>query len=454
MRRALRGASGELESKPYPVRFWPHAAVWVCLVAFLVASGTACAGSPEIPGEAQKLGPVILISIDGFRPDYLERLELPNLRRLAARGVHAPDGMIPVFPSLTFPSHYSIVTGLYPEHHGIIANSFHDPEWDDWFRYSDPTTVTDARWWGGEPIWVTAERQGLRCATFFWVGSEAPIGGVRPTYWKKFDRSIPSGKRVDQVLRWLDLPVAERPALITLYFGEVDSKAHRHGPDSRQVAAAAGRVDDQLGRLLRGLEKRGLLERANLVVVSDHGMTETSSERRIFLDEYIDLRDVYVVSLSPVLLLRPRTGKLDAVLEALEGARPYLSVYRKEELPSRLHFRDHRRITPLVGLAAEGWSIVARRDTDRSGPMPLGMHGYDNTLTSMRALFVAHGPAFRQEVEIEPFESVHLYELLAAVLRLEPASNDGNFEVLRGVLKKGDPSAPVSSDNGNRTRRR
>ena len=359
--------------------------------------------------------------------------------------------MIPVFPSLTFPNHYSIVTGLYPEHHGIVANTIYDPEWDAWFRIRDRSAIEDERWWGGEPIWVTAQRQGLRSATFFWVGSEAPIQGIRPTYWKKFDSSIPSSKRVDQVLHWLDLPTAERPSLITLYFGEIDSKSHRYGPDSAQVGEALGRVDAHLGRLIRGLEERELLGRVNVVVVSDHGMTATSSERLIVLDEQIDLADVQIVNLSPVLMLRPRAGKFETVRQALVGAYPHLAVYRREEIPSRLHFRDNRRITPLVGLADEGWSIVTSRE---SREPPRGMHGYDNALESMRALFVAHGPAFRGGIEIEPFESVHLYELLAAVLGLDPAPNDGSPQALRGVLREGSPVAPTAGETpGSRNRK-
>jgi len=420
-------------------------------VVLLVASCTACATPPRAAEAAEGVGTVILVSIDGFRPDYLERFGAPHLRRLAAEGVHAPAGMIPVFPSLTFPSHYSLVTGLYPEHHGIVANTIYDPERDAWFRIRDPSAIADARWWGGEPIWVTAQRQGLRSATFFWVGSEAPIRGVQPTYWKKFDSSIPSARRVDQVLRWLDLPTAERPAFLTLYFGEVDSKAHRYGPDSPQVAEAVRRVDGHLGRLIRGLEERELLGRVNLVVVSDHGMAATSTERVIVLEDYLDPADVMIVNLSPVLMLRPRRGKLQKVLTALDGAHPHLAVYRKKDIPERLHFRDHRRITPLVGLADEGWLIVRSRE---SRGLPKGMHGYDNALESMRALFVAHGPAFRRGAEIDSFDSVHLYELLAAVLGLEPAPNDGNPEALESVLNKGRPAAPAAGETPESRNRR
>jgi predicted AlkP superfamily pyrophosphatase or phosphodiesterase len=377
---------------------------------------------------------VVLVSLDGFRPDYLTRYDAPNLRALAAGGVSAPKGMIPVFPSKTFPNHYSLVTGLYPSRHGIVSNNMYDPDWDAWYRYRDPDAVTDGRWYGGEPIWVTAERQGLRSATQFWVGSEAAIGGLRPTFWKAYDGRVSGADRVDQVLRWLDLSPSERPSVVLLYFSEVDAAGHRHGPDSEQTAAAVRRVDRSIGRLVGGLEQRDRLFGINLIVVSDHGMAATSPDRVIRLADTIDLRDVRIVERSPLLMLRPKPGKLDSVHAALVGAHPRLTVYRREETPDRWHFRDHRRITPLVAVADEGWTVDTRRDPSGQGEFALGMHGYDNHLESMRALFLAHGPAFRRGVETESFDSIHLYELLSGLLKLEPAPNDGDPGALRHLL--------------------
>jgi predicted AlkP superfamily pyrophosphatase or phosphodiesterase len=427
------GAGSELKRQRHAERCYARSVAFPPIL--LLVACLACASPPpSVSRPAAGPPPLILVSLDGFRPDYTARYGAPNLARLAEAGVHAPQGMIPVFPSKTFPNHYSIVTGLYPEHHGIVSNTIYDPERDAWFRIGDAEAIADPHWWGGEPIWVTAQRQGLRSATFFWVGSEAPVRGVQPTYWKPYDGSIPGAERVDQVLRWLDLPAHERPHLITLYFSAVDSAGHRHGPDSVEVARAVQRVDAHLGRLIQGLEARGLAERVNLVVLSDHGMAATSSEQVIVLDDYLDLSEIRIVERSPVLMLHPRPGKLGRVLRALDGAHPHLAIYSKEQLPARLHFGDHPRIPPVIGLADEGWTIRSSRRKDSASEAQLGTHGYDGSLRSMRALFVASGPSFQKRLEIEPFENIQLYELFCALLGVEAAPNDGELDVLRRVL--------------------
>ncbi|QXD16548.1 ectonucleotide pyrophosphatase/phosphodiesterase [Rhodocaloribacter litoris] len=380
---------------------------------------------------------LLLISLDGFRYDYLERYDAPTLRRLAREGVHAADGMQVAFPTKTFPNHYTTVTGLYPEHHGIVANNMYDPAMDAWFSLSNREAVEDARWWGGEPLWVTAEKQGLRSATYFWPGSEAAIRGVRPTYWKRYDSRVPGPERVDTVLAWLDLPAGRRPAFITLYFSDVDGAGHRYGPDAPETAEAVARVDGYLARLVAGLEARDLYDRVNLIVLSDHGMTATGPERVIALDDYIDPDDLTIVDRDPVLMARPKAGRFEAVYAALKDAHPHLHVYRREETPARWHFRAHPRIPDLIAVADEGWRIVTERARAEADPDRLrgGSHGYDNALPSMHALFVAHGPAFRQGLTVAPFENVHLYALMAHVLGLRPAPNDGTLDAVRHLLR-------------------
>lgn len=415
----------------------------------LFALGCRTPGAAERPvaetpagvsDDAPALPPtVLLISLDGFRYDYLDRYEAPTLKRLAEGGVRASRGMRVSFPTKTFPNHYTTVTGLYPEHHGIIANNMYDPKMDAWFSLSNREAIEDARWWGGEPLWVTAEKQGQIAGTYFWPGSEAAIEGVRPTYWKRFDGRVPGDERVDEVLGWLDLPEAERPTFLTLYFSDVDSEGHRHGPDAPETAAAVARVDGYLARLVAGLEARGLFDAVNLIVLADHGMAATSPERVIVLDDYLDLDDVVVVDRSPVFMARPKAGKAEAVFAALEGAHPHLRVYHREEVPEKWHFRAHYRIPELIAVADEGWSIAPERawfETHRDR-FAGGAHGYDNFLPSMHALFVAHGPAFRRGLEVAPFENVHLYNLMAHILGLRPAPNDGDFDVVRGMLRPG-----------------
>ena len=247
--------------------------VWLLLVALLLCVFSGRAQENEGPI-------VVLISFDGWRWDYMARTQVPNLQALAVRCVRA-EALVPSFPSKTFPNHYTIVTGLYPENHGIVSNVIADPTYPRRFTMSSPT-AREARWWGGEPIWVTAIRQQQRAASMFWPGSDVRIAGVRPTYWRRFDDSVSNAARVRQVLQWLALPAAQRPSFITLYFSDVDHAGHRHGPDSPQVLEAARRVDAALGQLVAGLRRLNLLERATLVVVSDHGMSQVARTRVIF----------------------------------------------------------------------------------------------------------------------------------------------------------------------------
>lgn len=381
---------------------------------------------------------VILVSFDGWRWDYHTKAPTPNLRRLMARGVRA-DGLIPSFPSKTFPNHYTIATGLYPGHHGIVANNIKDPQTGRLLTLSKREEIRDPMWWGGEPIWVTAERARQRTAAMFWPGTEAPIMGVRPAYWAPYDEKYPAADRVDRVLQWLDLPAAERPTFITLYFEDTDTAGHNSGPDSRAVREAIMRADGYLGRLVRGLEDRALLDGVNIVVVSDHGMSATSASRVVVLDDYVSLDDVEVVDINPTLGLFPRPGRGEAVYRALATAHPRLKVFRRESTPERWRYRDHPRIPPIVGVADEGWQVM-RRSTVAEIAMgraraERGQHGYDPRLTSMRGVFVAAGPAFRRGVRVRPFENVHIYNALAQILGVPPAPNDGNPAVARSLLR-------------------
>jgi predicted AlkP superfamily pyrophosphatase or phosphodiesterase len=386
------------------------------------------------PAASSAGGPLILISLDGWRWDYDKKAPTPNLQRLIARGVRA-EGLVPTFPSKTFPNHYSVVTGLYPAHHGIVANTIYDPQTELRFSLSDRASVGDARWWGGEPIWNTVQRQGKRAATLFWPGSEAPIGGMRPAYWKLYDGKLANDARVDQVLAWLDLPAGERPVFITCYFSDTDTAGHDDGPDSPALREAVVRLDAILGRLLDGLQARGLDERVNVVVTSDHGMAATSPDRAIVIDDYVDAATSDIIDVNPTVGVVPRTVPVDQVYARLKSAHPRLRVYRREETPAHWRYRDNPRIPPIVGVADEGWVVVRQRagqprPTVRAG----GAHGYDPQAQSMHGLFVAAGPAFRRGVTVPAFENVHLYNALAAALAVQPAPNDGDPAVARTLL--------------------
>ena len=378
----------------------------------------------------QSASSVVLVSIDGFKPEYLDSLPVVNLRALAARGVRA-KWMQPSMPTQTFPNHYTIVTGLYPGNHGVINNTMVDPADSAWFMMSDTLAVRDSRWWGGEPIWVTAEKQGVRSASFFWPGSEAVIQGRLPTFWKRYRDNFPNLARVDTVLAWLSRRDTLRPRVITLYFSLVDHEAHDFGPWGRQTRAAAVAVDRAIGRLVRGLARAGLADRVNLVVVSDHGMAATAPERVVRLDDYLPPASLDVVQLSPFFSAGVPHATVPATLAALRRI-PHFTVFPRDSTPERWHYRGNDRIPPLVGVMDEGWELTARRRR----PPRLGNHGFDNLLPSMRATFIAAGPAFRRGVVLEPFQNIHVYSLLCAVLGVQPAPNDGALDSLRAALRQ------------------
>ena len=359
-----------------------------------------------------------------------------------ARGVRA-EGLIPSFPTKTFPNHYTLVTGLYPGHHGIVGNAMRDPRTGRTFTMSDRTNMGEAIWWGGEPIWNTIERAGGRTAPMFWPGSEAPIGGIRPTHWMPYDHERPNDDRVDQVLAWLDAPPRERPSFLTLYVSDVDSAGHTYGTESVELRRAVERVDASVGRLVRGIDRLGLSAVVNLVVTADHGMAETSRQRVLIVDELVPPADGDIVVLNPTLGVWPRPGREDAVYRRLAAAHPRLTMYRRHETPAHWHFRDHERVPPIIGVMDEGWSVMRRasvRDAFARSPRRVGgNHGYDPHLRSMRGLFVAAGPAFRAGTVVPAFENVHVYAALCLALGITPEQHDGDRAVADSLLREAVP---------------
>lgn len=383
--------------------------------------------------QAQSPTPVLLISLDGFRNDYIDKAPTPNLSALAQSGVRAA-AMRPVFPSKTFTNHYTLVTGLLPRNHGIVSNTMYDPTMRSWFRMSDTGAVRDPAWWGGEPIWVTAVRQGLRSACYFWPGSEAAIGGARPTYWKPYVHETPHDERIRQVLAWLDLREDERPSVITLYFSDTDDVGHRYGPDSPEIVRAIQKVDSSIGRLLNGLSARGLRDKVNIIVVSDHGMSTVDSSRVVYWDQALDTSTVRSIEDGPLLTLNAPAESVTVYVDRLNQLSPRLRAYASQSLPSRFAYSGNPRIPAIVALMDDGWSIV--RHGRRAAYRPTaGNHGFDNEFASMQATFVASGPAFRAGARVDTVFSLDVYALLCHLLDVRPAPNDGSFERIKPVLK-------------------
>ncbi len=382
--------------------------------------------------------PLILVSIDGFRPDYLERGVTPVLSRLARDGVLASQGMRPSFPSLTFPNHYTLVTGLTPDHHGVVNNTMTDEKIPDvLFTLGNRAALADRRWWdGATPIWVSAEQQGLKSATMFWPGSDVDIQGVRPSDWRAYDHNFPADARVDQVLEWMDRPLATRPDFVTLYFEAVDTAGHRYGPQGAQTTAAVASVDKALGRLIQGLATRGLLPQANLVILSDHGMASLSPQRVVLLDEMLDTASVRrFIPYGPLIGLTPLAGKEAQVKQSLAQPHEHVQCWPKAELPARFDYGRNARVPPFICLAEIEWSLATRESMARNPPGG-GSHGFDPDDPQMAALFIAHGPAFVRGAALESFSNVDVYPLLARLLGIRPQPHQGRLETFMPVLTR------------------
>ena len=385
---------------------------------------------------------VILVSLDGFRYDYLHLYQPVNLNSLAASGVRA-RWMIPSFPSKTFPNHYTIATGLYPQDHGIVENSIYDPLFKAVFTLSDRQEVENGRWWLGEPIWVTAEKQGQKAAAMFYPGTEAEIGGTRPSFWKKYDKEVTNDARVDTILSWLDLPRAKRPTFLALYFSDPDDAGHEFGPIASETRKAVLNVDKEIGRLIMGLKAREIFRQINLIIVSDHGMASVRLNNAILLDKLFDTNLASRIFWTrEIVSIFPKAGKEEVIYQSLKRRLPAQArVYRRAEMPARFHYSQSPRIAPLLVLPAEGWILTNQKafgELQAKGEMKnsKGGHGYDNQLPSMRAIFIARGEAFKKGKIVAPFENIQVYNIMAKILRLKPAANDGNYRVAKSVLAR------------------
>jgi predicted AlkP superfamily pyrophosphatase or phosphodiesterase len=385
---------------------------------------------------------VVMVSFDGFRHDYVEKYDTKNIKEFIKQGA-AAEMMLPSFPSKTFPNHYTLVTGLYPGHHGLVDNTFYDKERDTFYSIRQRAKVEDPYYYGGLPLWQLVQQNGMKAASYFWVGSEAPIGGKFPDYYHKFDDSVPNVKRVEAVFDWLNLPAAERPHLITIYFSMVDTQGHEYGPNGEKTKEAVMQADSLVGMLVSGLEKINLP--VNVILVSDHGMYEMQNKPEYFIYQE-DLLEgfskedfIFVNNNTHANIFMKNKAKEDEIYNAIKAKESHFKIYKKADIPAKLHFNEHPRIGDLFLIAEPGYGFYSKENLAKRPETRniWGVHGFDPYITpEMGAIFYAKGPNILAGKTIPTFENIHVYPFVAAILGITPPKIDGDVKVLEGILKK------------------
>lgn len=409
--------------------------VLACTWAMLLAGAARAAdvspvhreSNPLNSKKARKAHYVVMVSLDGFRWDYATKWGAPHLLKMADEGASVPDGMVPSFPSLTFPNHYTLVTGLYPSHHGIVDNEFLDParNYEEYY-YKTPAKATDGSWYGGVPLWSLAEKQGMRSASMFWVGSEAKIAGERPSYWVPFDDKFDDEKRITQVMEWLSLPEAERPHLITLYYSNVDHAGHDFGPDSDECRDAVHHLDALMGELEDKLKATGLP--VDMIVVSDHGMVKFADRHWVALDKLVDVKGA---KSSGQNIYPESESEKERIYEGLKGLNdPRFTVYRLNDVPKGFDMSANPREGDPVVVPLEAYPIMVHAKV--AEVKGVGGHGFDPArVPEMKAIFYAEGPDVKPGVKVASFRNVDVYDFVCGMLGLKPAKNDGEKKVLK-----------------------
>lgn len=396
-------------------------------------------GSGGINAEHQRDKPyLVLVSIDGFRWDYMDRYPTPNMDRIAAGGSKV-ERLLPVFPTLTFPNHYSIATGLYPAHHGLVANNFPDPLRDKWYSLKNRQSVEDRWFYAGEPIWVTAETQGLVAASYFFVGTEAPIKGVSPTHWKTYDGDITGEERVDQVLDWLAQPPDRRAHLYTLYFEDVDDHSHWPGPDSPENIAAIKRVDGYLGRLLRGIEKLQHAGQVNIIVVSDHGQAAyLENPQPYVLDAHVKIDDSTIVEGGSYLFMhfdRDDPVRAQDIVETVNSRWRHGRAYTPTTAPKQWHVDTNPRFPDVILMPETGFAVFS--SVEKAAWIGAGDHGWAPEAPAMHGFLVASGPNIKLGISLGAVSVVDIYPLMLSILGLDaPQQIDGDPAKLARLLYK------------------
>jgi len=373
----------------------------------------------------------VILSLDGFRWDYPQKTSTPTLDLIAKEGIKATS-LIPSFPSKTFPNHYTIATGLYPDHHGLVNNSFFDRRMDKPYAIGNKQARFNPEFYGGEPIWITAMNQGLKTASFYWVGTDVAIQGKHPDYWKMYDGSVPFIQRIDTIIKWLSLPASQRPRLVMGYYHEPDGIGHEYGPDDPRTLKLVHELDSLTGILYQRIKLLPDADCINFIVVSDHGMGPISSERNIALSTYIPENwPVRIEGGNPNFNLYAEGAWIDSAYTALKKA-GHLQVWKPAEVPEHLNYGKNPRVGDIIVVADSAWCVTLNQPNES---FTGGTHGYDIRNTDIHAIFYAAGPAFKQGYVHSSFQNTDIYPLLAHLLGINPAKTDGDLRHVSGMLK-------------------
>lgn len=383
---------------------------------------------------AQNIPYLILISFDGFRWDYPSKELTPNLNYIEENGVKALS-LKPSFPSNTFPNHLTIVTGLHPQNHSIISNSIYDKFNNEYYSIGDSTAVRNPKWYKGEMIWETARRQGIITASYFWPGSELNLDFRRPNYFEYYEHERDYLTRVNGVLNWLQLPYEKRPKFITLYFDLVDTYGHKYGPKSEETNQAVKLVDSVLGHLLKGLNSLDIKDSVNIIVVSDHGMTETPNTKVINVEEIISNRKIKMFGKGSTMHLYGDKDELQSAYKNLIANRKNYSVYWRDEIPEYYNFKNNPLIGDILIIADIGYSLITNRDLKIINEYSKGNHGFDNNHIDMHGIFYGIGPSFKKGYKIGTLENIHIYPLMCKLLNIIPNQKiDGDINSIGFIL--------------------
>jgi len=378
---------------------------------------------------------VILVSFDGFRWDYVNRNITPNMQNLIDTGAKAIS-LRPSFPSKTFPNHYSIITGMYPETHGIVSNNFRNPETGEWYSMGDPNgSKNEGKWYLGEAFWETAEKNGITTASYFWPASTLNYKSRRPTYSKTYNRDTPYRARIDTLIKWLQYPKNTRPYFSSIYFEETDDYGHHYGPNSDGISLAIQTCDSLVAYLRNGLTEIGMSDSVNIILTSDHGMTEISKDRTINIEKMLDGLDYHSSDNGPFMLIQPSEKDREKIKTILENNQVHYKFYLREEVPAHYHYSKSKRIPDFVLIADLGWFLAKENDIENWGEYSSGTHGYDNNAIDMHGIFIGNGPAFKKGYKSGTVWNIDIYPLLCKIYSVQPNKNiDGKLERISFLL--------------------